>query len=142
MRTIFIGGAAPPFFEGTGPDFPAYDIFAIDDEQVKAIMLRYSIADLLVDLPKRTGPLATLHQQRGEAERRAFLYKDHPTHWLMFIRFENALKASDNGFAMQGMLKSKHTEQDFAHMVAEWFDSTGSGAATVFTPNYPPGRAN
>lgn len=56
----------------------------------------------------------------GAADIQGYVFKDHPTHWFFFVRREHAPKPSDNGYAIYGYLKTKHTHADFVEKVKEF----------------------
>lgn len=139
-RTFFIGGAVAPFFDGTGPDFPPYELYSLDDEQVKGIMHRYGCTDLFIDIPPPATPEDFAAQAKGLTQRRGYVYKHHDTHWFMFIRWEQSLKPSDNGFGLQAWPKATTTHEQFCAHVNEFFTNTsrgGAGITKVYEPADP-----
>lgn len=107
LKYIFIGQPPPPFFTGTSLTFPDQELASMDDEQVKTIMTLLGVTEFFTDAPKDANlPL-------GAADVRGYLHKSHPTHWLFFIRWENAPIPADNGFALHGFRKSKYSREQY-----------------------------
>lgn len=54
-------------------------------------MLKLGITELFIDT--------------GKHSIRFYVYKDHPTHWFIFIRWELCPNPQDNGFSLYGYSK-------------------------------------
>lgn len=117
MRVFAFGQTIAPFFKGTGPNFPDHDLESLDDEQVKGVMLQVGATELLTDSPPHWGP-----SPKGEADIRGLVFKKHPTHYFLFIRWEHSTNPGDNGFALWGLARSKHSNADFVRFVQKWFE--------------------
>lgn len=116
MNLFFIGAPPAPYFTGTGPDFPDHELSSMDDAQCKAIMLRFGVTEFLDCDRPASGELPN-----GCADITGYLYKDHPTHWFLFIRFDHSANPDDNGFALEGYPKNKFSNDEFALKVQEFF---------------------
>lgn len=118
---FIFGEVPPPFFRGTEAKFPDYDIVSLDDEQVKSIMLHLGLTHLFND--------------RSESNVvYSMVYKDHPTHWLLFTRFENFPQSSDNGFTLNGWLKSKYDLKAMAGLVVDFTRPEGGPLGPALGP--------
>lgn len=121
---LIFGDVTEPFFCGTGPTFPSYDLISMDDEQVKGVMLKFGHTDLFTDTTMPPHP-------SGDASIRAHFASDHPTHFLIFVRWENARKSRDNGYAMYGYWKGKCDRTKFNGHCQAFINRTCRGAIRV-----------
>lgn len=89
-------------FSGTGPDFPPFCIFSLDDAQIKSILVK-------LGLPEGFEPLPDL----GRLRIRVVVYGRHPTHWFLFALFAHAPNPVDNGYTLEGFPKSRYNASAF-----------------------------
>lgn len=111
-RMITIGPVTAPFFNGTGPDFPDYELISIDDEQVKGVLLLLGVTHLFADTQPTAGK--TLGDARG------YIVGTHPTHWFFLERYEHWKKSSDNGYTLRGWPKSRFTKGQFGKIIEDY----------------------
>lgn len=116
-RTSFHPSPPEPFFTGTSPDFPAHNLISMDDEQSKEIMLKLGITELFADSPE---PLPGMVPPPGRADVRVYVFKEHPTHYFLCVRWESAPNPADNGYAVYGYLKTKHTHAEFVELTLQF----------------------
>lgn len=122
-RTFFPGGAFAPFFEGTGPTFPDYELLSIDDEQVKGIILGLGLTQLLADLPMPK-------PDTGLGEAIGFAAGNHPTHWFFIERYQHWPSPKDNGFTLRGWPKSKFTSKQVGEILDKYCAEVCIGPVT------------
>jgi len=106
----------PPLFKGTGPNFPDQDLFSLDDEQVKAVVLKLGYAALLSPT-KETFLMATDDR--------------HPTHRFIFVRYANFPNPSDNGFMMMGYRRSRHSFEQVKQYAHDLLEKNGVAPDSV-----------
>lgn len=114
-------------FEGSGPDFPDCEIYSLDDEQVKAIALRFGIEEFFQkpDLAPN-GPTSD-----KPAQINPYIYNLHPTHVFLFIRWSHAPNPADNGFGFYAWPRSQFTRPQISDRILAELERMNFAVETI-----------